>query len=138
MKRPILSLLWLFGALVTFSLTACTADRPDSWYPIQKEHRPYVRWWWLGSAVDEEGLTYNLEQFSDKGFGGVEITPIYGVQDNEANDVEYLSERWMELLKQPLKEGERLGLGIDMNNGTGWPFGGQTISTDHSALKFIL
>lgn len=138
MKRPILSLLWLFGALVTFSLTACTADRPDSWYPIQKEHRPYLRWWWLGSAVDEEGLTYNLEQFADKGFGGVEITPIYGVQGNEANDVEYLSERWMELLKHTLKEGERLGLGIDMNNGTGWPFGGPTISTDHSARKFIL
>lgn len=138
MKRPILSLLWLFGALVTFSFTACTADRPDSWYPIQKEHRPYVRWWWLGSAVDEEGLTYNLEQFADKGFGGVEITPIYGVQGNEANDVEYLSERWMELLKHTLKEGERLGLGIDMNNGTGWPFGGPTISTDHSARKFIL
>ncbi len=138
MKRTILSLLWLFGALVTFSLTACTADRPDSWYPIQKEHRPYVRWWWLGSAVDEEGLTYNLEQFADKGFGGVEITPIYGVQDNEANDVEYLSERWMELLKHTLKEGERLGLGVDMNNGTGWPFGGPTISTDHSARKFIL
>ncbi len=138
MKRPILSLLWLFGALVTFSPTACTADRPDSWYPIQKEHRPYVRWWWLGSAVDEEGLTYNLEQFADKGFGGVEITPIYGVQDNEANDVEYLSERWMELLKHTLKEGERLGLGIDMNNGTGWPFGGPTISTEHSARKFIL
>lgn len=138
MKRPILSLLWLFGALVTFSFTACTADRPDSWYPIQKEHRPYVRWWWLGSAVDEEGLTYNLEQFADKGFGGVEITPIYGVQDNEANDVEYLSERWMELLKHTLKEGERLGLGIDMNNGTGWPFGGPTISTEHSARKFIL
>ncbi len=138
MKRPILSILWLFGALVTFSLTACTADRPDSWYPIQKEHRPYVRWWWLGSAVDEEGLTYNLEQFADKGFGGVEITPIYGVQGNEANDVEYLSERWMELLKHTLKEGERLGLGIDMNNGTGWPFGGPTISTEHSARKFIL
>lgn len=138
MKRPILSLLWLFGALLMLSFTACTADRPDSWYPIQKEHRPYVRWWWLGSAVDEEGLTYNLEQFADKGFGGVEITPIYGVQGNEENDVEYLSERWMELLKHMLNEGERLGLGIDMNNGTGWPFGGPTISTDHSARKFIL
>ena len=129
---------YLLGALLLTLCFACTPDRPDSWYPIQKEHRPYVRWWWLGSAVDEEGLTYNLEQFADKGFGGVEITPIYGVQDNEENDVEYLSERWMELLKHTLKEGERLGLGIDMNNGTGWPFGGPTISTEHSARKFIL
>lgn len=129
---------YLLGALLLTLCFACTPDRPDSWYPIQKEHRPYLRWWWLGSAVDEEGLTYNLEQFADKGFGGVEITPIYGVQNNEENDVEYLSPRWMELLQHTLKEGERLGLGIDMNNGTGWPFGGPTISTDHSARKYLL
>jgi len=128
----------LLGAVLLTLCVSCLPDRADSWYPIRKEHRPYLRWWWLGSAVDEEGLTYNLEQFADKGFGGVEITPIYGVQDNEANDVEYLSPRWMELLQHTLKEGERLGLGIDMNNGTGWPFGGPTISTKHSARKYIL
>lgn len=138
MKQSKFASLLFFGAAILSLLTSCTPQQPDAWYPIRKEHRPYLRWWWLGSAVDEEGLTYNLEQFADKGFGGVEITPIYGVQGNEANDVEFLSERWMELLQHTLKEGERLGLGIDMNNGTGWPFGGPTISTDHSARKFIL
>lgn len=99
-----------------------------AWYPIETIHRPYVRWWWLGSAVDRESLTYNLEAFADKGFGGVEITPIYGVQGNEANDIDYLSPRWMEMLRHTLAEGERLGVAIDMNNGTGWPFGGPLVA----------
>ena len=136
MHRTLLSKLFVSCLLIT--LFACSSDRPDAWYPVEKEHHPYLRWWWLGSAVDEEGLTYNLEQFAAKGFGGVEITPIYGVQNNEANDVEYLSPRWMELLQHTMKEARRLGLGVDMNNGTGWPFGGPTITTDHSARKFIL
>lgn len=128
----------LIALLLLCTTSSCTPKHPESWYPAKKEHRPYVRWWWLGSAVDEEGLTFNLEQFADKGFGGVEITPIYGVQGNEANDVEYLSDRWMELLGHTLSEGERLGLGIDLNNGTGWPFGGPTITPEHSARKYIL
>lgn len=123
--------------LVAVAYSPSEVDTTD-WYPIEKEHRPYLRWWWLGSAVDEEGITYNMEEFADKGFGGVEITPIYGVQQNEENDVPYLSERWMELYAYTHSEGDRLGLGVDMNNGTGWPFGGPTVSYDTSAQKFIL
>ena len=138
MKRYQILCIRLTALLLLSTLVGCHTEHPDSWYPTRKEHRPYLRWWWLGSAVDETGLTFNLEQFADKGFGGVEITPIYGVQRNEENDVEYLSERWMELLQHTLKEGHRLGLGVDLNNGTGWPFGGPNISTDHSARKYIL
>lgn len=138
--------LYLLFGLLTLSLSGYlyVTDKRDAcpqstnWYPIESIHRPYVRWWWLGSAVDREGLTYNLEAFADKGFGGVEITPIYGVQGNEANDIDYLSPRWMEMLRHTLAEGERLGLGIDMNNGTGWPFGGPQVTYDTSAQKFII
>ena len=52
--------------------------------PIPQEAKPYTRWWWLGSAVDSVGLDYNLKEFAKVGIGGVEITPIYGVQGNDA------------------------------------------------------
>ena len=39
------------------------------------EARPGARWWWLGSAVDEKNLTYNLEEYARTGMGAVEITP---------------------------------------------------------------
>lgn len=108
------------------------------WYPVTVENRPFVRWWWLGSAVDSIGLTFNLEEFSKKGLGGVEITPIYGVKGNEANDIPFLSPEWMRMLDYTIAEGDRLGLQIDMNNGTGWPFGGPEVGTEHSARKRVV
>jgi hypothetical protein len=57
----------LIALLLLCTSSSCTPKHPESWYPAKKEHRPYLRWWWLGSAVDEEGLTFNLEQFADKG-----------------------------------------------------------------------
>ena len=136
-KVLIFSFLTIVGILTVSSETVKEVD-PTDWYPIKTENRPFVRWWWLGSAVDQEGLTFNLEEFSKKGLGGVEITPIYGVVGNEANDISYLSPKWMEMLDYTISEGDRLGLQIDMNNGTGWPFGGPDVGTDHSARKLIV
>ncbi len=73
------------------------------------EARPGTRWWWLGSAVDEKNLTYNLEEYARTGMGAVEITPIYGVQGNDANEIQFLSPRWMEMLKHTQTEGKRTG-----------------------------
>ena len=111
---------------------------PTDWYEESTLTRPFVRWWWLGSAVDPEGLTFNLSEMADKGLGGVEITPIYGVKGNEANDIPYLSDKWMDMLAHTTAEARRLGLQVDMNNGTGWPFGGPEVTTDDAAKKYIV
>lgn len=114
-----------------------SAQGVTDWYEVTTENRPFVRWWWLGSAVDPEGLTYNLSEFARQGLGGVEITPIYGVKGNEANDIPYLSDKWMDMLAHTTAEGKRLGLQIDMNNGTGWPFGGPEVTVAESARKHV-
>lgn len=98
---------------------------------------PGTRWWWLGSAVDSTGITYQLETLRKAGIGAVEITPIYGVKGNEQNDIPYLSPRWMNMLGWCETEGARLGMQIDMNNGTGWPFGGPEISARYAAKKAV-
>lgn len=102
------------------------------------ETRPGSRWWWLGSAVDEANLTRNLEAYVKAGIGTLEITPIYGVQGNDANDVAFLSERWIQLYQYCQKEARRLGIKIDMNTGTGWPFGGPQVTQDDAAAKLII
>jgi hypothetical protein len=94
------------------------------WPPITLETRPWTRWWWLGSAVDEAGLAAELEALRAAGLGGVEITPIYGAAGAESRFVPYLSAQWMRLLEYTLREAQRVGLGVDMATGTGWPFGG--------------
>ena len=127
-------ILLLLAALALLGTSAARAQGTD-WYTPTRENKPFLRWWWLGSAVDREGLTYNLEEFAKAGIGGYEVTPIYGVQGNEANDIDYLSPKWMEMYKWLVSESGRLGLECDLNNGTGWPFGGPQITPELAAQK---
>ena len=119
-------LLWIAGV-----------GNAQEWCAVTNEAKPGTRWWWQGSAVDSAGITYQLEAFATAGIGAVEITPIYGVKGNEANDIPFLSERWMQMLRWTEQEGARLGIQIDMNNGTGWPFGGPEVTEEDAAKKII-
>ena len=123
--------------IVLCLLAAGGVMQAQQWPDTPVEARPGARWWWLGSAVDEKNLTYNLEEYARTGMGAVEITPIYGVQGNDANDIQFLSPRWMEMLKHTQAEGKRTGIEIDMNTGTGWPFGGPEVSIEDAATKAI-
>ena len=97
-----------------------------------------ARWWWLGSAVTKEGLTWQMEQMASHGIGTLEITPLYGVQGNDANNISFLSPEWMKMLTYTISEGNRLGIQIDMNLGTGWPFGSPEVPITEAACKFVV
>ena len=105
--------------------------------PVLQEAKPYTRWWWLGSAVDSVGLDNQLTEFARVGIGGVEITPIYGVQGNEAHDIAYLSPRWMRMLRYVEERGTALGIETNMATGTGWPFGGPLVTKEDAAKKLV-
>ncbi len=130
---------WIACAFIlSFVLTACSGGSEGTDWPEQlPEAKPRVRWWWMGSAVDKENLTYNLETLSSAGIGGVEITPIYGVKGQEERYLDYLSPQWMEMLAWTESEGERLGMVTDMNMGTGWPFGGPEVNLEDAATKAV-
>ncbi len=99
--------------------------------------KPGSRWWWLGSAVDTADLRWNMQQYARCGIGTLEITPIYGVQGNDKNNIPFLSPRWMEMLRFVMDEARRDSLQIDMNCGTGWPFGGPSVTIDEAACKAV-
>lgn len=105
------------------------------WPKIDNTTKPWTYWWWMGSAVDEANITRELELYRDAGLGGVHIIPIYGAKGLEDQYIEYLSPRWMEMLEHTVKEAQRLGLGVDMTGGTGWNFGGPTITPDLACLS---
>ena len=100
-----------------------------------REAKPGLRWWWLGSAVDKENLSWCLNEYAQAGAGAVEITPIYGVQGNDANEIPYLSPQWMEMLRHVEAENQRLGIETDMSTCTGWPFGGPWVPIEEAACK---
>lgn len=118
-------------------ITNVFVSQAQSWPEIKNEAKPGTRWWWLGSAVDSGNLTYNINEYANAGIGTLEITPIYGVQGNEANELKYLSPEWMSMLKHTLQEGRKNGVEINMNNGTGWPFGGPEVDIQDAATKAI-
>ena len=66
----------------------CTPVADPSWQEIKQEAKPGTRWWWKGSAVDSIGLTANMEDLAQAGFGSVEITPIYGINGAEHRHID--------------------------------------------------
>ena len=113
------------------------AQQPG-WPAVSSEMKPGTRWWWMGSAVDSVNLAYNLREYARAGIGTVEITPIYGVQGNERNERPYLSPAWMRMYDYTLTLAKELGMQVDMNNGTGWPFGGPEVSMQDAACQLVV
>ena len=109
----------------------------QSWPEAGTETKAGVRWWWLGSALNEADMQWSLRQYAQAGIGTVEITPIYGVQGNEANELSFLSPPWMRMLQAVEDEARKRGILVDMNCGTGWPFGGPTTPIEEAACKAV-
>ena len=61
------------------------------WPAITEQAKPRTRWWWLGSEVNKNDLKTVMQQYHDVGLGGLEITPIYGVQGEENQYINFLS-----------------------------------------------
>jgi hypothetical protein len=119
----LLFLFFFFGAAYGASAQSSAGTSPK-WPAVTSTTKPWTRWWWEGSAVNKKDLTWNLEQYQKAGLGGVEITPIYGIYGYENQFIDFLSPKWLDVFKHTLAESKRFGLGVDLANATGWPFGG--------------
>lgn len=107
-----------------------------AWPQVTSQNKPWSRWWWLGNIGTGRDYTVEMEKYAAAGLGGLEVTPIYGVRGEEKRFTPYLSPEWARKLSHVIKEGRRLGLGIDMSTGTGWPFGGPMVN-DADAAKYL-
>ncbi|MEJ5964239.1 glycosyl hydrolase [Pedobacter immunditicola] len=137
MKRLIIT-----AGIVAFLLGPATAQNKvkpvGPWPAVEKQMKPWTRWWWMGNAVDKVNISKVLSQYHQAGIGGVEITPIYGAAGFESNYIDFLSPKWMEMLQYTIQKSNALGIGVDMNTGTGWPFGGPHVKPEHAATKLIV
>jgi hypothetical protein len=125
---------WIVLLSLVGANTIATAQ--IAWPTITQQAKPWTRWWWLGSQVNNKDLTTVMQQYRQAGLGGLEITPIYGVQNEENLFLPFLTKEWMAAFDHTLSEGKRLDLGIDLANATGWPFGGPW-TTEADACKYM-
>ena len=119
------------------ALSILAPANAQQWPTPTREAKPGARWWWFGSAVDENNLQWNMQQYANHGIGALEITPIYGVQGNDNNNIPYLTDKWMKMLRFVEEEGKRDDIEISMATGTGWPFGGPWVPIEEAACKVV-
>lgn len=124
---------WVLVCLAAVSF----AEGELEWPEVRVENRPGAYWWWMGSAVDEENITWNLETMRKAGMGGGTIVPIYGVKGYEDKFIQHLSPEFVEMVSFAAKEAKRLGMWVDMTTGTGWPFGGPMITDDYCDARVV-
>jgi hypothetical protein len=130
----------IFGLCGPFLFGTLVSGHGDdlSWPEITSQTRPWVWWWWPGSAVDTTNIARQLQLFHDAGLGGVQVTPIYGANGWEAHYLQYLSPEWMQMMNYTARETHRLDMGMDMTLGTGWCFGGPTVSEQDANASVVV
>lgn len=122
--------------LLSFLCLSSLAVANDTLWPEPSfEAKPWTRWWWLGSGVDHKNLTTQLQRFHEAGIGGVEICPIYGAKGYEKRDLSFLSKGWTDAYAHTAHETARLGMGVDLTTGTGWPFGGPWVAAAEASAS---
>ena len=100
------------------------------------QQKPWTWWWVFGNSTTPSDIAAQLVAMKRAGIGGVCIIPVYGEKGDEANYVDLLSPRFMNMLSFVAGETKRLGMGFDMTMGSGWPFGGPWISEKYTAKTF--
>lgn len=123
---------------IGFGCLLSTANSQTLWPMVKPETRPWTRWWWMGSAVDEKNITRQLTTYGKAGFGGVEVVPIYGAIGHEDKYIPYLSPRWMQMLEHTVKQSSALNMGVYISVGTGWPIGGPQVTPEDAATKLVV
>ena len=122
---------------ISLLATLTVGATAQQWPELRQEAKAGARWWWLGSAVDKDNLRWTMQEYANHGIGALEITPIYGVQGNAANNIPYLRDQWMTMLREVQQNGLQIGIEVDMATGTGWPFGGPWVPLEESASKAV-
>lgn len=138
--RTKIFILFTLSCLLIFNCSKAQTsgnEKSIGWPIIENQMKPWTRWWWMGNAVKDKDLELALEQYSQAGIGGVEITPIYGAVGFENRYISFLSPEWIAALHFTVTKANSLGMGVDMNTGTGWPFGGPQIKPENAATKLI-
>ena len=111
---------------------------PQAWPPVRAEARPGSYWWWPGSAVTRDDLTWNLETYHQAGWGNMGAIAIYGVKGEEKRSIPLFSPEWFAMFNHAVSEGKRLGMNIDLTPSSGWRLGGPHIKPEHSERSFAI
>lgn len=108
------------------------------WPVVRPEARPGAYWWWPGSAVTREDLTWNLETYRKAGWGNMGVIGIYGVRGEEEQFIDIFSPKWFEMFNHAVAEAKRLGMNIDLTPSSGWRMGGPHVTPEFGEQNLVV
>jgi hypothetical protein len=98
--------------------------------------RPHTRWWWMGNALTNDDITWQLEQMRAQGIGGVEqitMQPVY-----ERGNHPYLSPEYFDLLAHAVREAKLRHMEFSVNfGGPGWIWGGDWVPKENRCKNLL-
>ena len=106
--------------------------------------RPFVRWWWNGSRINEKEIIRELDLMKAAGIGGVEINTIGMLEAIPADSlkefppVPWLSPEWNRMVKVASEGARERGMIADLIVGSGWPFGGRFLAPGEQTQRIRL
>ncbi len=99
--------------------------------------RIMMRWWWFGSSVTKQELEREMRLMKEGGIGGFEVQATYPLSpDDPARGIKnlpYLSDEFVDALRFTSAKAKELGLRMDLTLGSGWPYGGPSVSIEDAA-----
>jgi hypothetical protein len=104
---------------------------------VPNSYRLRMHWYVFGPAWTPEEGERQLDLMANAHVGGVLLFPTYPIAvDDTARGIEnqrYLSPAFLKTLRAITGACKRAGLTFDMVLGTGWPYGGPSVSLEQSA-----
>jgi hypothetical protein len=135
-RRTFLALSVAAGAVRLGAAPSADFDSRD-FLNVPNASRLRMHWYIFGPAWTADECERQLNLMAAAHVGGVLIFPTYPIAlDDPAHGVRnqpYLSPEFFEVLRSVLAECKKLGLTADMVLGTGWPYGGPSVSIADSA-----
>jgi len=113
-----------FFLLIFFSKQSILAQSET----FTAEEKPWLWWYWMGSAVTPHGLDQHIEAFYNEGIGGVNIAATYGVDGNENHSIRFMSEKWVNMISYTANISGKRKMAVDVSLASAWPFGGPNVT----------
>jgi hypothetical protein len=127
----------MFGSHVLAAAPPCSSNRPADPNSFKNPPAPckMIAWWlWFGPAETTPEVLRELKEMHAAGLGGVLIYPEYPQQVDDPNlsikNVRFLSPEYLEVYRYAVQAAHNLGMSVDVSGGSGWPYGGPSVSID--------
>ena len=129
---------WLFALAFAASMSAQTiTDLQRGFEHPPDDAKIMMRWWWFGPAVTKPELEREMRLMKEGGIGGFEVQPVYPLLPDDLaigiKNLPFLSDDFLDALRFVSTKSRELGLRMDLTLGSGWPFGGPSVSIDDAA-----